>query len=109
MRSRRRNWSGPTRSTKEEPGEAIRARLGAWRAATERRHVNNRPTHEQLTARDDKGEQHVVMVTRSPIPGSPHLKGPPHYGQALHLVDPRAGILECVVTGQRLKIEAWRG
>ena len=73
----------------------------------------NRVTHEQLTAHDDKGEQHVVMVTRSPIPGSPHLRGPPHYtwrdGQALHLVDPKAGILECVVTGQRLKIEAWRG
>jgi hypothetical protein len=73
----------------------------------------NRLTHEQLAAHDDKGEQHVVMVTRSPIPGSPRLKGPPHYTwrnrQALRLVDPRAGILECVVTGQRLKIEAWRG
>jgi hypothetical protein len=73
----------------------------------------NRLTHEQIAAHDDKGERHVVMVTRSPIPGSPHLKGPPRYtwrdGQALHLVDPKAGILECVVTGQRLKIEAWRG
>ena len=72
-----------------------------------------RPTHEQLAAHDDKGERHVVMVTRSAIPGSPHVKGPPHYtwheGQALHLIDPKAGILECVATKQRLKIEAWRG
>ena len=39
----------------------------------------------------DKGEWYVVMLTRSPIPGSSHLHGPPHYtwhdGQALHLVD----------------------
>ena len=73
----------------------------------------NRLTHEQLTAHDDKGEQHVVRVTRSPIPGSPHLRGPPHYswrnGQALHLVDPKAGILECVITRQRSKIGGWRG
>ena len=72
-----------------------------------------RITHEQLAALDDKGERPVVMVTRSPIPGSLHLRGPPHYtwcdGQALHLIDPKAGILECVVTGQRLRIEAWRG
>lgn len=70
-------------------------------------------THEQISALDDKGERHVVMVTRSPIPGSPHVIGPPHYtwhdGQALHLVDTQAGILECALTGQRLKIEAWRG
>ena len=73
----------------------------------------NKITHEQLRAHDDAGEQHVVLVTRSPIPGSPHLKGLPHYtwrdGLALHLIDPKAGILQCVVTGQRLKIEAWRG
>ena len=75
--------------------------------------MSNRLTHEQLAAYDDKGERHVVRVTRSPIPGSAQLKGPPHYtwrdGQALHLIDPKTGILECVVTGQRLKIEAWRG
>ena len=74
--------------------------------------MTNRLSHEQIAAHDDKGERHVVMVTRAPIPGS-HLKGPPHYtwhnGQALHLIDPKAGILECGLTKQRLKIEAWRG
>ncbi len=72
-----------------------------------------RYTHEQIAARDDKGERHIVMVRRSPIPGSPHLHGPPHYtwndGQILHLVDAKAGIIECALTGQRLKIEDWRG
>ena len=72
-----------------------------------------RASHRQIAARDDQGERHVVMVTRSPIPGSPHLRGPPHYtwrdGHELHLVDPKAGILECAVSGKRLKIEAWRG
>ena len=75
--------------------------------------MSNRLTHERVAAYDDKGERHVVMVTRSPIPGSAHLHGPPRYtwrdGQVLHLIDPKAGILECAVTGQRLKIEAWRG
>ena len=75
--------------------------------------MSNKYTHEQIAAHDDKGERHVVMVTRSPIPGSPHVQGPPHYtwnsGQKLHLVDDKAGILECVHTGQRLKIEDWRG
>ncbi len=73
----------------------------------------SRFTHEQIAAYDDKGERHVVMVRRSPIPGSPHLHGPPHYtwhdGQTLHLVDTKAGIIECVLTGQRLKIENWHG
>ena len=73
----------------------------------------NRYTHEQIAAHDDKGERHVVMVTRSPVPGSPHLQGPPHYtwhdGQTLRLIDDKAGILECVRTRQRLKIEDWRG
>ena len=73
----------------------------------------SRYTHEQLTAVDQLGERHSIMVTRSSIPGSPHLHGPPHYtwngGQPLHLVDPKAGILECALTGQRLKIEGWRG
>ena len=53
------------------------------------------------------------MVTRSPVPGSSHLRGPPHYtwndGQALHLVDAKAGILECAVTRRRLKIADWHG
>ncbi|HEX2010618.1 MAG TPA: hypothetical protein VJN44_06735 [Roseateles sp.] len=73
----------------------------------------NRPTHEQLSARDDQGERHLVMVTRAPVPGSAHLRGLPHYswhdGQPLHLVDARAGILECALTGQRLRIEDWHG
>jgi len=72
----------------------------------------NRYTREQIVAVDDKGERHVVMVTRVPVPGS-HLRGPPHYtwndGQTLHLVDAKAGVLECAVTGQRLKIADWRG
>ena len=45
----------------------------------------------------DKGERYVVMLTRSPIPGSSHFHGPPHYtwhdGKALHLVDTKFGIL----------------
>ena len=73
----------------------------------------NRITHAQLAALDAEGERHVVMVTRAPIPGAPHLHGPPHYtwnsGQALHLVDAKAGVLECAVTAQRLQIEDWRG
>jgi hypothetical protein len=75
--------------------------------------MSNRASHQQIAAHDDKGGRHVVMVTRSPIPGSPHLKGPPHYtwrdGHALRLVDAKGGILECLVSRQRLKIEAWRG
>jgi hypothetical protein len=71
------------------------------------------PVREQIAAHDDKGERHVIMVTRTSVPGSPHLRGPPHYkwhdGQALHLVDAKAGILECALTKQRLKIENWRG
>ena len=72
-----------------------------------------RYTHEQIAALDDQGERHVVMVTRIPVPGSPHLHGPPHYtwhdGQLLHLVDAKAGVLECALTGQRLKIVDWHG
>lgn len=75
--------------------------------------MTSRYTREQIAAHDDKGVRHVVMVTRSPIPGSPHLHGPPHYswndGQTLHLIDAKAGILECMLTGQQLKIEGWRG
>ena len=73
----------------------------------------NRHTHEQIAAHDDKGERHVVKVTRSPIPGSSHLHGPPHYtwldGQTLRLIDDKAGVLECVRTRQRLRIEDWSG
>jgi hypothetical protein len=72
-----------------------------------------RTTHEQITAQDDKGERHAVMVKRLPVPGTAHLHSPPHYswneGQKLHLVDAKAGILECELTGQRLKIENWHG
>ena len=73
----------------------------------------NRYTHDQIAADDEQGERHVVMVTRVSIPGSAHLHGPPHYtwnnGQALHLVDAKAGILECAITGRRLKIADWHG
>jgi len=75
--------------------------------------VPSRVTHEQIAAYDDQGERHVIMVTRVAIPGSPHLRGPPHYtwneGQPLHLVDAKAGILECALTGRRLKIADWHG
>jgi len=68
--------------------------------------------HEQLTALDDKGERHLVIVTRTSVPGSPRMHGPPHYswnqGEPLHLVDPKTGILENAL-GQRLQIEHWRG
>lgn len=74
--------------------------------------VPNRLTHEQIVAHDDQGERHVVMVTRVAIPGS-HLRSPPHYtwndGQTLHLVDAKAGVLECALTGRRLKIADWHG
>lgn len=70
-------------------------------------------SHEQLAGHDDQGERHVVLVSRSPVPGSPHLRGPPHYtwndGRTLHLVDAQVGVLECVVTRKRLKIADWRG
>jgi hypothetical protein len=69
-------------------------------------------SHEQIAAHDDKGERHTIKVTRTPVPGSPHLRGPPHYtwheGQTLHLVDAQVGILECVLTRERLKIKDWR-
>ncbi len=75
--------------------------------------MTGRFTREQIAAYDDLGERHVVMVTRSPVPGSSHLRGPPHYtwndGQTLHLVDAKAGVLECAVTGRRLKIADWHG
>ncbi len=75
--------------------------------------MTGRFTREQIAAYDDQGERHVVMVTRSPVPGSAHLRGPPHYtwndGQTLHLVDAKGGVLECAVTGRRLKIADWHG
>ena len=75
--------------------------------------MTGRFTRDQIAAYDDQGERHVVMVTRSPVPGSSHLRGPPHYtwhdGQTLHLVDAKAGVLECALTGQRLKIADWHG
>jgi hypothetical protein len=55
--------------------------------------------------------KHAVTVTRSPLAGSPHLLGAPYFtwgaGRPLNLVDGKAGILECVHTRQRLKIEDW--
>jgi hypothetical protein len=71
-----------------------------------------RITHEQLPAHDDEGGRHLVMVTRTSVPGAPHLYGPTHYswnhGEPLHLVDPKAGVLENAL-GERLQIENWRG
>lgn len=70
-------------------------------------------THEQIWARDEQGMRRAVTVTRSPVPGSPHLQGPPVFtwgaGRSLIVVDDKAGILECVRTRQRLKIEEWGG
>jgi hypothetical protein len=75
--------------------------------------MSHRISHEQLAALDATGERHAIKVTRAPVPGSPHLHGPPHYswheGRSLHLIDAKAGILECSVSGQRLRIEEWRG
>lgn len=69
-------------------------------------------THEQLTARDDTGEQHRVMIRRTPVPGAPHLPGPARYswkhGEPLHLVDSKAGVLQGAL-GECLQIENWRG
>lgn len=70
-------------------------------------------THEQIWARDGNGMRHAITVTRAPVPGSPHLQGMPRFtwgaGRSLTLVDDRAGVLECVNTRQRLKIEDWGG
>ena len=69
--------------------------------------MRNVHTQEQIWARDDQGMKHAVTVTR----GSPNLQGPPYFtwgaGRSLKLVDDKAGILECVRTRQRLKIEDW--
>ena len=71
----------------------------------------NRHTQEQIWARDEQDTKHALTVTRAPVPGSPHLQGLPYFtwgaGRSLKLVDEKAGILECVRTGQRLKIEEW--
>lgn len=70
-----------------------------------------RHTQEQIWALDDHGMRHAVTVTRAPLPGSPHLQGLPRFswgaGRSLNLVDDKAGILECISTKQRLKIEDW--
>jgi hypothetical protein len=70
-------------------------------------------TQEQIWARDGQGSKHAITVVRARIPGSPHLSGPPRFtwgaGRSLNLVDDQAGILECVRTGQRLKVEDWGG
>lgn len=36
-------------------------------------------TREKIWARDDHGMKHAVTVTRSPLPGSPHLQGLPYF------------------------------
>jgi hypothetical protein len=57
--------------------------------------------------------KHAITVTRSPMPGSPHLQGLPRFtwgaGRPLVLIDDQTGILECARTGQRLTIEEWGG
>ena len=67
---------------------------------------------EQLTARDDAGGQHRILVTRVPVPGAAHLHGPARYswknGEPLRLVDPQAGILQDEL-GERLQVDHWRG
>jgi hypothetical protein len=117
MRLRKRPASATIEGMKARPDVAgSRSSSGSGLASGTRQEkgdMSNRLTHEQVAALDAQGERHVVLVTRSSIPGSPHLKGPPHYtwheGQVLHLVDAKSGILECALTGQRLQIEAWRG
>ncbi|HRH86160.1 MAG TPA: hypothetical protein PLO41_04870 [Rubrivivax sp.] len=73
--------------------------------------MRNVHTLEQIWARDDQGMKRAVTVTRAPLPGSPHLQGPPRFswgaGRPLQLVDDKAGVLECARTGQRLTIEDW--
>ena len=70
-----------------------------------------RHTQERIWALDDDGMRHAITVTRAPLPGSPHLQGLPRFswgaGRPLTLVDDTAGILECISTTQRLKIEDW--
>ncbi len=70
-------------------------------------------TREQIWARDVQGMKHAVTVTRTPLPGSPDLQGPPRFswgaGRALKFVDEEAGVLECARTRQRLTIEDWGG
>ena len=68
-------------------------------------------TVEQIWARDDAGARHAITVTRSQLPDAPHLLGPPRFtwgaGRSLVLVDHKAGIVECVSTKQRLRLEDW--
>jgi len=70
-------------------------------------------TREQIWARDEHGAKHAITVTRPPLPGSPHLEGLPYFtwgaGRSFTRVDDNTGILECVSTRQRLKIEEWGG
>lgn len=63
----------------------------------------NAHTQEQIWARDDQWMKHAVTVTRAPMPGCHICKDYP----TSHGVDDKAGILECVRTRQRLKIEDW--
>ena len=95
---------------------AARSIIIAWCAAPRSRiprslRCHSVHTQEQIKTRDDQGSKHAVTVTRVPMPGSPHLQGLPYFtwgaGRYLKLVDDKAGILEYVRTGQRLKIEDW--
>jgi hypothetical protein len=86
---------------------------GAAAARSPEVEMPTRHTQEQVWARDEKGMKHAVTVMRAPVRGSPHLQGLAYFtwgaGRSLKLVDDKAGILECVRTRQRLKIEEWGG
>jgi hypothetical protein len=73
--------------------------------------MHDRYSHRQVFARDERGERHVVRVTRAPVPGSHGRLGPPrftwHDGRSLRMVDPERGVLECSETHERLTIEDW--
>jgi hypothetical protein len=66
-----------------------------------------------IRAFDENGQPHNVSVYRAPVPGAPHLQGLPAFswrnGRHLNLVDPAAGILECIHTKRRLRVEDWQG
>jgi hypothetical protein len=70
-------------------------------------------TQERIWALDDQGARHAITVTRPRLKDAPHLQGLPRFtwgaGRSLNIVDNEAGVLECNLTRQRLKIEDWNG
>ncbi len=67
--------------------------------------------YDRAWAHDDKNVKRAIKVPRCSLPGAPHLQGQPRFswgaGRALNLVDDNAGVLECVHTKQRLRLEDW--